>query len=1493
MDWQLCLVCQEESTETLKCPLNTLKSGDKSMPYSTFLTNFNAFIALGALPVPVKFGNDITVDELVKHQAVWHKSCYVKFSKEKLDRATKKRDRDDATESGSSTFGGKRPRRQSLDKMACMFCKDTDGHLHEFRTLEMDETIRQMAIDLHDSDILANLSGGDLVAIEAKYHLDCLTAFRNRHRSMLRKQKQDTSSDHPSQGSEEKKVEARALVELIAHIENCVEEGIFYFKFSVLHQMYESRLQDLGVEKETNRSRLKEKILAYFTQAQEQSDGKNKILVFEQGMQQLLKQAMNTCDYEGDALILSKAAKIVRRDILDHEGFTFSGIFPAICQQGSVPAALKTLVSMLLNGSDLTDQELGDSQPILTISQTILFNLKKHTSSATKARHSLDREPPLPLYIGLKVHTETRSKNLLSQLFNMGLSVSYERVLQLEGQLATAVCNNFQSKGVVVPAELRHGLFTAGALDNLDHNPSSTSAKGSFHGTGISLFQFPTDSNFGLKQGDIRLPTPDVNNSYKLPDQFTTVPAVALKTANVSVPAQLMNASISPDGVFIEERLKEEGWFEHAGKLLDREIDVKKGDTVAWSAYHASKQNADIHTTLTKLLPLFYEKAATAAMIKHGMNVVRWATNFLNPGQIPLIALDAPLYALAKFVQWNWPNTHGERTFVIMFGGLHIEMAMWKTFGDYLDGSGWTDVLTQAGIASSGTADSFLKALHVTRTRHAHQVTALALAQLQHDAFVNTEGSHDGDAREVWREDMIKKSPTFQYWDTILNMEITGLLFIRSHREANFTLYVESLKALVPWFFALDHYNYARWIPVHIRDMETLPQSILEEFENHGHWVVHKTQSRFSSIPIDQAHEQNNQVVKGAGGAIGLTENPTAFRKWMVSGPEQARLMVEFEASLPKEGKDDSFHHEEGLATQRHFKEHVANLISVINELGNPFLHDNEELVALDTKNVLDQSVVNTVRTIHKTGKDQYAKYCKEVITYRSHSIHDPIRKNSFPLFSCPQPKSKAKHLGKVSMLKNDVALFSRLYIVMQHRESDMTEFFRHENQPFPPSLSDGGKLRLGKKSDLLSILVQEAHVDLPEIFDVKLLDGAAIVHLLPTANSVTFDEYAELVFIPYIMNQLHSCKRVDIVWDTYLPQSIKDSTRVKRGKGVRRKVAGKNKLPRNWADFLRDSSNKQELFGFLTDKIAGVVCPENKEIAITSGPTVTVLGTDQSMGACDHEEADTRLVVHLQDAVQRGLTKCLLRTVDTDVVVILIGKFHHLVSLSQDVDIWIAFGTGKGFMHIHINAICAGLGRDKSLALPVFHSFTGCDTTSAFFGRGKKSAWEAWVCYPEVTNAFTYIASNPFSNVEIGSECFQLLEHFTVVLYDKTSDLEHVDEARLELYCQKGKNMETIPPTQGALLQHTKRVVYQAGIWCSSDLPEQHAPIPEGWGWTLNDDTQSWVPIWTVLPVASQACSELVKCGCKSQTGCSSARCACNKAKWKCTALCSCCCEK
>ena len=273
---------------------------------------------------------------------------------------------------------------------------------------------------------------------------------------------------------------------------------------------------------------------------------------------------------------------------------------------------------------------------------------------------------------------------------------------------------------------------------------------------------------------------------------------------------------------------------------------------MSWSAFHAAcEAPSTVLPANTAMLPLFRENADTPAMVQHSKNILISITLYLSPHQIPVMACDCPIFAKAKYIQWTWPSTHGEDKMVIMFGGLHLEMSMWNMLGDYLAGCGWTVALSDAGIASSGVADGLLNASHLTKTRHAHQITIAALYQLQREACALSDESL-ASTFEEWRQNTIEKIHTFQSWDTNLRIEKHVLTFIRAHGERNFDLYVQSLELIVGYYFALNHYNYARWVPIHIRDMKSLPASIRESFKKH--WVVAKTSNCFSSIPLDQTY---------------------------------------------------------------------------------------------------------------------------------------------------------------------------------------------------------------------------------------------------------------------------------------------------------------------------------------------------------------------------------------------------------------------------------------------------------------------------------------------------------------------------------------------------------------------------------------------------------------------------------------------------------------
>lgn len=225
------------------------------------------------------------------------------------------------------------------------------------------------------------------------------------------------------------------------------------------------------------------------------------------------------------------------------------------------------------------------------------------------------------------------------------------------------------------------------------------------------------------------------------------------------------------------------------------------------------------------LLPMFQDCVHYLAMIKHSMAVVRDVVQFINQGQTPVIAFDQPLFALAKEIQWTMPQDFGEDRMVVMFGGLHIEMAAMKAAGRLLGGSGWTDALVLAEIATSGKANAYLRAAHVKRTRYAHQVTLASLHHLQQHTYrkylqhVQTTDNAIPVKLHTWCLHRSTESPQFLYWSLVMELEKIIMTLVRSFREANFGLYMAALNELLPWLFALDSTHYLRWLPIHVKDM--------------------------------------------------------------------------------------------------------------------------------------------------------------------------------------------------------------------------------------------------------------------------------------------------------------------------------------------------------------------------------------------------------------------------------------------------------------------------------------------------------------------------------------------------------------------------------------------------------------------------------------------------------------------------------------------------
>ena len=152
---------------------------------------------------------------------------------------------------------------------------------------------------------------------------------------------------------------------------------------------------------------------------------------------------------------------------------------------------------------------------------------------------------------------------------------------------------------------------------------------------------------------------------------------------------------------------------------------------------------------------------------------------------------------------------------------------------------------------------------------------------------------------------------------------------------------------------------------------------------------------------------------------------------------------------------------------------------------------------------------------------------------------------------------------------------------------------------------------------------------------------------------------------------------------------------------------------------------------------------PIGKDVYLTHGSSVLTSNNRTEMSnlaPCTHEEADTRLMIRALDASLRGHRRIKIRTNDTDVIVLALS----VVSTLPVDEFWITYGAGKNVRHMPAHVVASSLGPSKASALPMFHALTGSDTVSFFRNRGKKSAWDVWNVFPELTPVLCALKASP-----------------------------------------------------------------------------------------------------------------------------------------------------
>ena len=336
-----------------------------------------------------------------------------------------------------------------------------------------------------------------MIARDAMYHSPCLLDL---YRKSYRKENETVFDDT------DKRIYRQVLAELVQYMEQrAKDENTYTFKLVDLAKLYKERVKEVGghTPDRVHTTKLKNRMLSHVETLREFSDNRFSYLTFDETLGDVIK-SYHEQSRDEEAFVLSEAAKILRRDIFDKNFDEFDGSLSKKCQDNFIPLSLKSFIDMVLQGNKINSNIKGLEQASLTISQLLIQSSMKRVrhnqNRANKMRNNKSRESPLGIYLGLLIHAKTRKRELIEKFHDLGISISYQRVMDLSTEMGNKVLNHYEEQNLVCLPSLKLNLFTTSALDNIDHNPSSTTLKDSFHGTGISLFQHQDHKDDGLDQ---------------------------------------------------------------------------------------------------------------------------------------------------------------------------------------------------------------------------------------------------------------------------------------------------------------------------------------------------------------------------------------------------------------------------------------------------------------------------------------------------------------------------------------------------------------------------------------------------------------------------------------------------------------------------------------------------------------------------------------------------------------------------------------------------------------------------------------------------------------------------------------------------------------------------------------------------------------------------------------------------------------------------------
>ena len=663
----------------------------------------------------------------------------------------------------------------------------------------------------------------------------------------------------------------------------------------------------------------------------------------------------------------------------------------------------------------------------------------------------------------------------------------------------------------------------------------------------------------------------------------------------------------------------------------------------------------------------------------------------------------------------------------------------------------------------------------------------------------------------------------------------TMLAIVSAVREGDLKIHLQAERQMLKLIFAFDHIHYARYNTfqhVNLLDLQRRNTSSFQDLYIYGYGAT-STGDPFSVCHGDLVTEHMNRETKGVAGPFrsGYSTNYESLNKWVMTCHIYCKLRIILRKKMRI--MTSSVHKELTPGNKRLHNSHVTSLKNKLAEYNvNPF--GNGPARSLSTGCEVDVRVINDLLDAEQRGNAQYTKFVKERLVEGKQTIFDTITK-----VKLKTGNEKKKIVPKaVSVLKEDRQAFGLLIA----KSAKLEEAFQHPITSLPLSIATPkAELYQSDKAGFRNFIIQESDSSstIHPLNAKWIIDGMAAVQSVKPKE--TYEEWFKMLIQFITPPNGSSALSIDIIMDTYLAKSVKEGTRRHRGgnPGPRTFPSGfKQKMPQGekWLAFLSNTDNKNDLISLFVKYLKTPEVRNRLKLPMIVTETSHTWSINREgckyLFDCNHEEADTRIVLHASLAEENVVVVAK----DTDVLVLLVSEYSKLLPTQE----WVMkYDTNK---YTSISKITKYLGPTVSNNISRFHAITGCDTTSYFFRVGKIAPFKKILKQSDLISLISELGKQTTVDDMTIERCMRFIQ---IVLYAGKKDEGYVD-TRIRLYKkQTQKSSMSLPPDPLSCKQAIKRANYQSYFWTRCSEKNLCPPSFEMNGWIYDSESEIVKPIW------------------------------------------------